>query len=404
MTRAKEILKNIVIVVLFLSSLLLVLMALPASIVFELPLPDALVSVLGVVPEEPAATAEKALFSAASPIQISVRHDGGRHTAKRDAAALSAAYDALAVYLGRALTTAQAPCAISPEDFSAALEENGVLFTFAGDIPAEAVSRWLTGENGAVQKTAGDYLLIREKNKVSLLVLGESPTKYETSVSAVSLFSVLETFTPDGSGFSASRDTTLHPLTLWEPDVSLPNYTAESPVTGDFATSLATALDFNPYGSGVYTDPEGNTIYSETDRTLTVSPGGGVTLNVTEPGLALYTAQEDSAAARIETARFLLDVITQNTLGEAQLQLAAVEGDTLCFTYLLNGVPVLPAACQVTFRERNLAELTITLRSFHPATGQSRLMPLTSAAAIADKNARLTPAYTLSAAPGWAAQ
>ena len=401
MFRVKETLKNILIVVLLLSAVTLMLLALPTSIVRQLSLPEHLADALGVGKEETFATTETRFTTAATPILISTNHDGGRHTATRDEAALTAAYDVLSSCLGQALTTAQNAETISHADFLSALDDSGVLFSFAGEIPADALSLWLTGDSGTVSRSSGDYLVVREKNAVNLLILGESPTKFETSVSTSALLSALETFTPDGSVFAA-EGTGLHPLTLWEQDVTLPNYSAESPVTGGFSMELATDLDFNPYGAGVYTDPEGSTIYSETDRTLTVSPVGAVTLTVTKPGLAKYTAPEDSAAAKIETARALLDTITRASLGDARLQLAGVTEDTLCFTYLLGGTPVLPAACTVRFTGKSLTELTVSLRSYHVSTGVSRLMPLTAAASLAPENTRLTPAYSLTAECGWA--
>ena len=391
MFRVKETLKNILIVVLLLSAVTLMLLALPTSIVRQLSLPEHLAAALGVDKEEPFTPTQTRFTTAATPVLISTHHDGGRHTATRDEAALTAAYDVLSPCLGQALTTAQNAETITQEDFLSALEGSSILFSFAGEIPADALSLWLTGDRGAVTRSSGDYLLVREKNAVNLLLLGESPTKFETSVSTSALVSALETFTPDGSVFAAVG-TGLHPLTLWEPDVTLPNYTAESPVTGDFSVRLATDLDFNP---------EGSTIYSETDRTLTVSPGGAVTLTVTEPGLSNYTAPEDSAAAKIETARALLDTIAQASLGDARLQLSSVQGDELHFTYFLGGTPVLPAACTASFTGKNLTELTVSLRSYHVSTGTSRLMPLRAAASLAPENARLTPTYSLTADCGW---
>lgn len=403
MHRIRETVKNIIIALLLLTSLFLVVLALPASIVAQLPLPDRISAFLGVQSTPDIVSVQSSKLSpAATPLTISIRHSGGRHTVRRDAAALSAAYDALSVYLGRCLAGAQEGKPLSQEDVLAAMEQPGVLFTYPGTVPTQALCRWLTDTDGSVHATSRDYLLQADGRTLRLIVCGNTPMQYETNVSAAGLLSALESYTPDSSGYAFAHSSHLHPLTLWEQTVQLPVYTAENPVDAAFSKNLATALDFNPYGAGTYTDPKGNTVFSETSRTLSVSADGTVTLTVSEPGISRFTASSDTPAAKIETARALVDTISRDTLGAARLLLAGYDETAVRFTYVLGGVKVSPAACTAQFSGADLTQITLTLRSYHPMLGQSRLMPLSSAAAITEAGTRPEAAYSLSAEAGWA--
>lgn len=402
MTRFIETLKNIVIALLLLTSLFLVVLALPASIVAQLPLPDRFAAFLGTEPPPSVVSVQGSkLTPAATPLTISVCHDAGRHTIRRDTPALDAAYDRLSTYLGRCLSAAGEGQVLSPEDVVEAMEAPGVLFTYPGPIPAQALCRWLTDADTRLSAVSQDYLLQVSGKTIRLITCGDSPMQYETDVSAPGLLNAMEAYTPDGSAYAADKDSRVHPLTLWESTVTLPVYTAENPVDSSFAKALATALDFNPYGAGTYTDPEGNTVFSETSRSLSVSADGTILLTVTEPGLARFTAASDAPSDKIETARLLLDTITRDSLGDARLMLAGYEESTVRFTYILGGVKVFPATCTVLFDGTALTELSLTLRSYHLTLGQNQLMPIASAAAITTPGSRLHGAYTLSAAPGW---
>lgn len=402
MNRLKETLKNILIVLLLLSSLCLLVLALPRSVVTRLPLPRQFSAVFGIhrQTEPPQQIPSSTLAAAATPLSISVGSTGSRHTVCRDDAALTAAYDHLSPLLSKALTTATNGTVTEP-DWTEVAAQTGIVFSYGGNIPAQALCRWLTDGTTNVDSAARDFLLLADGNKVTLLLSGSNPMQYQTDVSAAALLAALETYTPDGSRLAAEEGSHLHPLTLWEQTALLPACTAESPNMEGLADTLATALDFNPYGAGTYTDPQGNTIYSETDRTLTVSADGTVSLSIHSSSLPRFTASADTPAARIETVRTLLDTIAGGQTGDARLQLTDYTGNVCRFTYVLGGIPVAPAAAEAAFDGIYLTELSVTLRNFHQAAGQTRLMPIASAAAITEADLRLTPAYSLSGAVGW---
>ncbi len=402
--RIWDMVKNIVIVLLLVSIACLAIIALPTSIVTRLPLPDKVASVLGVEASQPTLLSPgQEVTAAATPLMISLNHEGGRHTVRRDEAALQSAYELLSGLLGAALHSADHGKSITEADFAAAMNAPSALFSFDGNIPATALSRWLTGADTAAVLSASDYLLTKDGRDVSLLLLGPTPMQYTTTLSTDALLSAVSTFPADGSGF-ASPESGLSPLTLWEQDVVLPTYVAENPVTADYALRLATELDFNPYGTGTYTDPAGNTVFTETSRTLSVSASGEIVITTDGEGITRFTAADGSAAAKIELVRSLLDTMTHGLGGEQHLQLQSMDETECTFTYVLGGVPVAPAACRVTFRDNTLAELTFSLQVYTHSAVAYRLMPLRAAAAISPAGTRLMPAISPAGGCGWTVQ
>ena len=396
--------KNIVIVLLLLSIVCLAITALPTSIVTRLSLPEKVASALGVEASRPTLLSPgQEVTAAATPLMISLNHEGGRHTVRRDEAALQTAYDLLSGLLGAALHSADHGKSITEAEFAEAMNAPSALFSFGGNVPAAALCRWLTGADTAAVLSASDYLLTKDGRDVSLLVLGPTPMQYSTTLSVDALLSAVSTYAPDGSSF-ASPESGLSPLTLWEQSVTLPMYVAENPVTADYAVRLATDLDFNPYGTGTYTDPAGNTVFTETSRTLSVSAGGEIVITTDGEGIARFTAADGTAAAKIELVRSLLDTMTRGLGGQQRLQLQSMDETQCTFTYVLDGVPVAPAACRVTFRENTLAELTFSLRIYTRSAETYRLMPLSAAAAISPAGTRLVPAISPAGGCGWTAQ
>lgn len=398
MTRFKETMKNIVIVLLLCSILCLTIMALPTSLLQGLPRP--LLQALGIrTSPEQVYVPPREITAAAMPLSISVSHAGGRATVRRSGEALEQAYSRLSPYLGQALSASGQWQKAEEADVLAALDGPGVLFSFGGSIPVGTLCLWLTGQEGPDGLSASDFLLSIDRRQAALYLLGSENLCCKADISAAGLQAELEAFTPDGSGF-APKDSSLHPLTLWENAVSLPLYTTENPVSAEFATALAAAMSLNPYDSA-YTDPGGNTVFTETHWSLAVDADGLVTVTVTDSDVARFTAAKDAPTEKIELVQGLLDILTRQLPGQQQLQLLSASSSTIAFTYVLDGVPVLPAICTAEFDGPNMTRLTLLLRSFHPAAGSYTLMPISAAAAISRPGSRLLPAYSPAAACGW---
>lgn len=412
--KVKDLWKNAVIVLLLVNILVLTLMALPANLVAKLPLP-AFLQGAATLPEEqnPFTDASEQHTAAAMPTLISLRHSAGQTAVRRSAAALEEAYNRFSPFLRQALASAaEADRYNGGWDF---LSFPGVLFSYDGTVPAQAICQWLEGGDGTVEGSWTQYFLSCGSSEVTLYTAAEDTVMhYTTDLNPQDLAELLSLYTPDGSEFAALRENTaLAPMTLWETDVTLEGYTAASPVSTQYALELAAALDFNPYGSGIYTDDSGRTVCTEGDRVLTIDPDGSISLQAYAADYTRFTAHSEKPADLIDMAQNLLTQVCGDKTGLAQVLLSSMEekdGQTvLTYRYFLDGTAVYPTCAEIRFRGNVLAELTMTLYSFGENNTQKfSLMPLAQAAAISETGAYLFPAYHLSSggvlSAGWCAR
>ena len=204
------------------------------------------------------------------------------------------------------------------------------------------------------------------------------------------LAQALDSYQPDGSFFAFEDSSGAYKqaaaLSLITPQTALVDAIAANPCEARFVASLASSLGFNPYGDAKYIDPAGTTSFTETTHALSVTAGGRVSFQVSEP-LERFQSAADSRESRVEAARELLSTISGGTLGEARLYLTDVseqDGQTVCtFAYFLNGVYVSaiePAA--VTFEGTRITSASIVLRTLQPTAQPAALLPPAQAAAI----------------------
>lgn len=410
--RILEACKTAVIAVLLLNILLLCLMALPAGTVSRLPIPGFLASFLG-VPERPEIQpSDNSLHhAAAKPVLLSINQAAGRSSIRRDPEAMEQNFLRFGTFLRTALSTA-GEGSVYTGDWSF-LDTPGVLFYYDGSIPAQALCHWLDGAGSTVNDICSGYALHCEADGVILYTIaGEQVYRYRTDVSHTALLTLLNEYTPDGSEFAYRRqNNTAAPLTLWETSVTVPDCTVSNPMTAEFSKDLAASLDFNPYGAGTYTDAAGSTTFTESDRSLTVSPDGSVLFAVSGTSYTRFRAESDATADLIDTAGILLDTVFGSTAGDASVFLCDFlqEGELtrLSYRFSVGGVPVYPNCAEVTFLGAEFAELRCTLRGFTRRSAASVLLPLPQAAAISQPGKRLFPAYDLfttgTATAGWIA-
>ncbi|MBR2366793.1 MAG: hypothetical protein IKA78_06475 [Oscillospiraceae bacterium] len=391
-------LKNVLIVLLLLCIAVLSLMAMPPGVVQSLHLPPTVMRLLGVpVGAEAQPSRSTQTSAAAQPMLISVRNEAGRSTAQRSFSALDRLYDRLSPLLIEALQTASSPREAEQSELYDALSRESVLFDYGAQLPLSAVRDWLGAENPAPGGSVRRLLLAEEDGTVCLYLPGDTCVRWETELSTAALSEALADYAPDGSVFFAEEppqgDAT-DPLTLREGAVALPNAVAEFPEDGSFAEAVATVLNFNPYGSGVYTDADGNRIFTENNRSCSVASDGTILFTDSEEAVAASAA---SASANIESVRAIAASIHALVPNDARLYLCAWEEDgdlTHCrFRYVLDGVPIAPDAVTATLRGSRLTEFRFAVRTCHTDTGRISLLPLPQALAIADTGKSLTAAY-----------
>ena len=398
--KAIEIGKDAVIVLLLCSIVLLTRSLLPTSITGE---------AAGKI-EVPAGEAQ--FVTAAKPLCISARSEAGRATVQGDADALDGAWEQWGGLLGQAMSTAQSAETVGEAAFYGAMKQPGVYFGFAGEIPAQALARWLGSDRADLTGASGDWLLTADRDGTSLWMYGTPCLRCRTELPREALTAALANVMPDGSRFCLELEdveTDAHPLTLW-PDgaVTALSATWEDPCDSAWANKLASSLAFNPYGSGTYTDPQGNIVFTEASRTCTVGADGTVTLQSADAEAPVGTAADETAAARIEAARALLEAICGDSLGDARLYLTACEGDVCRFGYALGGCAVTPDAAAVTFEGDRIVSAEALVRTLRLGTTRQTLMPVNAAAAIVAPGSRLSVGYALAGGGavnvGWTAR
>ena len=407
--RLWEACKSLLILLLLCSTFLLTLLALPTETVRALPLPGFVTRLLA-LPEGdiPLDATLQGSTAAATPMLISIRQETGRATVRRSSAQLDDAYEQFSVFFAQALATCRNP--ISYTDPWTFLDLPGVLFSYGAGIPADVLALWLGQPECPVTETFGEYLLTCEETVALYAIDGDRVTRFVTEISRQELLEALSQYTPDGTEFAALRESAdSAPLTLWESSVQLPDYTAEPLITGSTSQILAAALDFNPYGTGTYTDPQGNTLYTESSRRLSIYPDGQVELLAEESHYTRFNALSQSAADLLDAAGRLLSVISAELDDDVRLHFSGIQRQgtqtVLTYRYVLDGTPVFPDAVQVTFEGTAFTALRATLLHFQREDTVSTLMPIAQAAAISSPDKRLIPAYDLSSGgtlrPGW---
>lgn len=410
----REIIKDAVIVLLSCSIILLTLMAMPAGLLEKLTFLRPVAPLLGMELQEQAAPVPTTdLKAAAKPLTVSFRSAAGRMTLQRSAEA-AAVYDQWSALLGEALATAKDARSTGEREYLAALTEESIYFAYPGAIPPEALSRWLGAVDTAVTGPAREYALCLQGGEVRLWLSDPACRSWHTDLAPETLRKALGACTPDGSQFLFEQENApdLAPTTVLEQGtVQIPTANWENPCGQGFGAELASALGFNPYGAGSYTDPLGNTVYTESDRTCTVGTDGTVTI-ADGGNYEGFRTTQPTAERQIELARSLLQTICGGMTGDAELYLrdyVSENGESCCtFQYILDGVPLYPEAATTRFDENGLRELTVTVRACRKNAQITALMPLPQAAALADPGSRLAAAYRFDSdgqcSVGWMAQ
>ena len=395
-----ERIKNAAIAVLSVSLIVLMVLAVPGGEQKAQDMLRSFAATVGLLPPD-AADDDAVSAAAAQPMLVSLRGDRGRVTLRRDGVALDQAYAAVASLYGRAFATASDAETASVDAFLEALSQNGIYLAFPDAIPASAFAAWLGAENGALRQTAEGYLLQPTAKGAVLWLYGDTVTAYQTELGASAVQTAIGDPTPDGSAFAfETNNTRLDPMTLWEDGlIVLSNAQMENPVTQAAAQSIASSLEFNPYGAGAYTDIDGAFVFSESGRNCTVAADGTVRVTAEEGKYAAFSAEEETPVRYIDAASRVLQTVCADRLGEARLCLTKFEqtktGAECRFAVMLSGVPVSPLEAVVTFTGTQLTALSVPLRTFTLTDTHVVPMPLAPAAALAPEGARLTLGYLL---------
>lgn len=413
--RLIESLKNIAIVLLSCTLLLLILFVIPTSSIEDRPwlaeLLQPVAPLLGLSEAELTQVAQaEPVRDAARPIAISIMTNGGRHTAMWDRNALDLTFERFAPHLGSALDLTGQFAYASAEQVRSALSDHSVYLRYAAPLPAGLIASWLGASLEAAVGDVDTCILSAAGDTVQLYLLGPTASYCaDTGIEPEELRALLQTFTPDGSAFAFETDYDLSPLDLLPGNApAVPAITASDPCDSRYIDALATTMGFNPYGESRYTDDRGNVRFSETGASLEIAAGGKITYRGES---RRFTADSDQPEALVETARQLTDLIFADVPGEGRLYLTSFCQDaqtTVCrFNYVLAGIPLSMAedAVSITFTENTVTEAVVQVYSFTGSGKTVYPLPIPQAAAMLPKGGTLEMGYcintdlTLSA--GW---
>ena len=405
--RVQELIKDVVIVVLAVSLIVLAVLSLPAQSIRKSPflssLLQPLASLLGLEQAELAyLEVKEPVMDAALPLAISVNTETGRSTAIWDFDALDSAFETLGGALGQALDTARTPEISSRSDLRTALQGESVYFSYDLRLPAAVLASWLDAAPEVELPQVDACALVIEGEEVALYLVGATVQKAATGLSAETLSPLLAQFRPDGSAFAFETDATVDAFSLLPTgSPALPDAQVESPCDSRFTEALATALGFNPYGDTTYTDAAGVTSFTEAGCALEAAPDGQIRLTVTADDR--FQAADQTEEALVEEARRLATLTAGESAGAARLYLTAITegdaGETICtFDYYLSGVKVTLSAghaAEVTFVGQSVRAMTAQALTFTTTGATLPVMPVTQAAAILAPGEKLELSYQL---------
>lgn len=420
--RVFELIKDLLIVLLSLSIVVLTLLALPARTLAQTPWLASLLAplspVLGMERIELTQTqSQETDPAAAQPVSISVMGAAGRSSVGYDTPALDSAYAALGSLLAQAMDTAQPVQSSTRARLYDALRSTGsVAFLYPGSVPAQAVAAWLGAELPGSAPAAWLYALSVQDDAVLLYLLGTDVWVYPTQLPPAALTQALAAYLPDGSFFAFESSepyyTRLDSCTLL-PGTSPTVHAAavQNPCDGRFVTALASALGFNPYGDASYTDDAGNRYFTETACSLQLYTDGRLRLRSRD---AARFPAGTSADSHIDAARTLLGTLLSGVTSDARLYLTGVssadDGSTVyTFDYVLSGLRIAQQSgdgARVTVKDGHITEVDALLRSYTLTDTVLPLLPAAQAAAVTPAGTRMQLCYaangTQQLTAGWA--
>ena len=205
--RIIEICKNILIVLLVGSLLLLTIAAIPTqsirSVTWLSRLLQPFAPLMGWNEAELTYVAEAyPVTDAARPIAISIMNDAGRYTAMWDFDRLDAELETFSSYLGQAMDNAKSFHEVSDSQIQAALRTHSVYFAYGAPQQTAVLASWYDSSLSSAIGSVDGCILAVEENTLSLYLLGETSYAASTSISADSLLSILADYEPDGSSFA----------------------------------------------------------------------------------------------------------------------------------------------------------------------------------------------------------
>lgn len=404
MHRLRELIKDVLILILTLAIVVLALFALPTKTLTETPWLAAVLQpfagFFGVSRAELAkAQTDQTGTAAAMPIAVSVKNEAGRCSSQYDFSALDSRYELLGGQLAKALSAVTQTESANEAELQQAVSHNGVVFRYAAALPVQILAQWLGCET-TLSCRADFFVLCESGDTLRLYLSGDELLRCETAAPSQGLSELIGAAVPDGSFFAFEQEEyrKLDPFSLLSADApQLRPAKAQNPCDSRFSGALASSLGFNPYGDTSYTDNAGNVYFSETNCLLKIENDGFLQLDNSDA--ARFSAESADAASQIEAARALVQKVYTPVGGDARLYLSGFEqtadGAVCRFDYVLGGTPVScgESAAVVTLRGKTVVSMQMQLRKYTLQNETLPLLPPKQAAVISKSGAALRLGY-----------
>ena len=338
------------------------------------------------------AQAEAALTDLSTPLAFSVSGGYGRY-GETDLTASSEAFAVPGQVLREALGSAGALAPCGEADFRQALDSSCAYYDFGVTAPLSV----LAGLVGAEVPLALEDVSLRwaalaaEESGVILYVTdGADFHRCSTQVAAGDLADMIGGYTLGNALFAYELEgDRLSPYTLLLTEQhTYPLLTAEAPLTDQ--DQLLSRLGFNPRTNFRYTESNGTLVVQDGDRALRIHPDGDLSYDSGGSGdLSIAAAAANPTAREAVLGAFrLLDQLFPDGSGLYLEELQQEGGHfVLSFGYQFEGVRIRRAsgqsAAQVTLEGTKVTAFTLWPRRYAAGDGESLLLPLTQALAIA---------------------
>jgi hypothetical protein len=302
--------------------------------------------------------------------------------------------------LREALASAGDPDVCTEKDFRKALSTTSAYYDFGTDLPLSVVAGLVGADAPVGNSEVRQLALSSNEGGVRLYWTdGRTYSCCKTAVTREDLAELVNSYQLGNASFAfdLGDGTDLAPYSLFLTDdlPSFPVLAASDPLGN--SDSLLSALGFNPRTKNRYAESSGTEVIMDGDRRLRILSDGTV----------VYESGSDAAALQIPAAG---DVPTaeEAVMGSCQL-LSSMLGDggdaalcplsvhrsgnawTLTFGYQVGGIPVRRSdgspAAEVQISGTEIRSLSLYLRQYAITDGESLLLPLPQALAIAGKHA-----------------
>ena len=381
------------------------------------------------------AASSEAQSRLAQPMRMAVMSRDGCFGVQYSEQELGEVFDRMAPLLNEALSSAEQPRAMLPEEWEQALiSAPGVYFDFQGSVPLQVLSAWLCGQEKMGLTASVRHLMLTADGEdgVRLAYRDERDGQYFTCparlVNLSHLQSAVDQIVPNGAIFAcqAANYHVLAPHTIINAQTpQLREYAATNPLSASDRERLNHLLENLSFPLGIttiYETPEGLRARSGND-TLSVSHDGLVSYYSTREEERYPVAAGEGSSTLLAAADEAFRLVRRALdpwRGEADLYLEQVEevdreSWRMEFRYVLNDTPVQVGqrgyAATVLVEEGYITEFELQLRTYAPLEQDALILPQGQAAAalqqLGGEGSRLQLRYQDSGElvrPGWIAE